>query len=123
MISLRCQYIIQICKQFAKSEFDRGIIMDTKNNVKALWEYLCDEFEPEEIEAAFEAAIEGFEYQPAEINDEMIDALSDEKAKALFLDIGYMAVNELFGGDFETWNEVLAYNLDFDRETINFLDY
>jgi hypothetical protein len=100
-----------------------GNTMDIKNNTKALWEYLCDAFELEEIEAAFEATIEGFEYQPAKINAEMIDALSDQKAQSLLFDINYMAVNELFGGDFGTWNEVLTYSLGFDEETINFLNY
>ena len=97
--------------------------MDTKNNVKVLWKYLCDAFELEEIEAAFDAAMEGFEYQPAKINAEMIDALSDEEAQSLLFDINYMAVNELFGGDFGTWNEVLTYSLEFDEETLDFLNY
>ena len=97
--------------------------MSTKDNVKSLWKYLCDAFELEEIESAFDETIEGFEYQPAKINDDMIDALSDEETKALLFDINYMAVNELFGGDFGTWNEVLVYSLGFDDETLDFLNY
>ena len=97
--------------------------MSTKNDVKDLWKYLTDIFEREEIEAAFDASMEGFEYEPAKINAEMIDALSDEEAKSLLFDINYMAVNELFGGDFGTWNEVLVYSLGFDDETLDFLNY
>lgn len=97
--------------------------MDTKKTATTLWEYLSDSFDPEEIEAGFEDTIEGFEYEPAEINAEMINSLSEEKARTLLFDIGYMAVNYLFGGDFGTWNEVLTYNLEFDNETIDFLNY
>lgn len=97
--------------------------MSTKNDVKDLWKYLTDIFEREEIEAAFDASMEGFEYEPANINAEMIDALSDEEAQSLLFDINYMAVNELFGGDFGTWNEVLVYSLGFDDETLDFLNY
>lgn len=32
-------------------------------------------------------------------------------------------VNELFGGDWGIWNEVLRYSLNFDDETINFLSF
>ena len=97
--------------------------MNIKNNTKALWKYLCNEFELDVIEAAFNYTIKGFEYKPAKINAEMIDSLSDDKAKALLFDMNYMAVNELFGGDFDTWNEVLIYGLGFDDETIEFLNY
>lgn len=97
--------------------------MSTKNDVKDLWKYLTDIFEREEIEAAFDASMEGFEYEPAKINAEMIDALSDEEAQSLLFDINYMAVNELFGGDFGTWNEVLVYSLGFDDETLDFQNY
>ena len=97
--------------------------MDAKKSAKELWEYLRDMFELEDIEAAFEAAMDGFEYEPAKINDAMIDALTDEKAQTLLFDIGYMAVNELFGGDFGTWYEVLEYSLGFDKETIAYLDF
>ena len=97
-----------------------GIMMNIKNNIKAMWEYICDAFEIEEIEAAFEATIEGFEYQPAKINAEMIDALSDEDAQGLLFDINYMAVNELFG---ENWYEILEFSLGFDEETMEFLNY
>lgn len=97
--------------------------MDVKTETNVLWEYLSNEFELEEIENAFSATIEGFEYHPTTINAEMIDSLSEEKAKSLLFDISYMAVNELFGGNFETWNEILSYTLGFDEKTINFLNY
>ena len=97
--------------------------MNIKNNTKELWEYLCDAFELDEIKAAFEATIKGFEYQPEKINAEMIDALSDEEAQDLLFDINYMAVNELFGGDFGTWNAILVHSLEFDNETIDYLSY
>jgi hypothetical protein len=97
--------------------------MNIKNNLKVLWNYLKDGFEPEEIEAAFEETMDGFEYEPAQINDEMIEALPDAKASTLFFDIGYMAVNGLFGGDWDTWYEVLHYSLAFDDSTIEFLNF
>ncbi len=97
--------------------------MNTKRNIKALWKYLNDAFEPEDIETAFKETVEGFGFEPAKINAEMIDALSENEARTLFFDIGYMAVNGLFGGDFHTWNEVLFYSLEFDEETIDFLNY
>lgn len=97
--------------------------MNVKSETKVLWEYLSNEFELEEIENAFDATIKGFEYHPAKINAEMINSLSDENVKSLLFDINYMAVNELFGGDFETWNEILTYTLGFDEETIDFLNY
>lgn len=96
--------------------------MDIRNNCKKLWNYINDAFEPEEIIAGFENAIEGFEYDPETINDEMIDSLNDEQVKTLFFDIGYMAVNELFGGDFGTWYDVLE-SLDLDEEAMSFLDF
>ena len=97
--------------------------MDVKTNLKKLWNYLTDAFEQEEIVAGFGNAMEGFEYDPATIDDKMIDALSDDEARALFFDVGYMAVNELFGGDFGTWYDVLEGSLGFDAETIEFLDF
>ncbi len=96
--------------------------MNAKKAAKALWEYISDAFEPEEIKEGFDI-IKGFDYEPAKIDADMIDALSDEKAQSLLFDINYMAVNELFGGDFGTWNEVLVYSLEFDDETMDFLNY
>ena len=97
--------------------------MDVKKNCKILWNYLNDAFEMEEIVEGFSNAMEGFEYEPASINDTMIDALPEDEARTLFFDVGYMAVNELFGGDFGTWYDVLEESLGFDQETIEFLDY
>ena len=57
--------------------------MSTKKHVKALWDYLCAEFEADEITAAFEATVEGFEYDVADINAAMIDAVTTLEAKHL----------------------------------------
>lgn len=98
--------------------------MGVKNNVKALWRYVKDYADDEDINlrATFAVAVPGFEYNEAMMSDEAIDALSDDEARALLFDINYMAINELFGGDFETWNYTLE-SLGFDEETIEFLNY
>lgn len=96
--------------------------MDVKKNCKTLWNYLIDAFETEEISEGFSNAIVGFEHNPSEINDDFIDSLSEDQVRTLFFDIGYMAVNELFGGDFGTWYDVLE-SLEFDAETIELLDF
>lgn len=88
---------------------------------KKLWQYLCDAFEIEYIEDGFKI-IEGFEYEPREITAEMIDNLSDDDVKALLFDIGYMAVNGLFGGDWGTWNDVLE-SLDMPEEALALMDF
>ena len=97
--------------------------MDVKNNILKMWSYLSDAFEMEEIEAAFENAIEGYEFNKENMAPEAINALPDEEAKALFFDMGYAALNELFGGDWGTWGEVLQYSLEFDEDTIDFLNF
>lgn len=97
--------------------------MNTKNNIIVLWEYLSASFEIDEIEAAFNETIESFEFNVEKMKPSVIEELSDEEARRLFFDIGYMAVNGLFGGDWGTWNEVLCYSLNFDEETIDFLDF
>ena len=97
--------------------------MSTKKHVKALWDYLCAEFEADEITAAFEATVEGFEYDVADINAAMIDALSEDEAGSLLFDMSYMAVNEFYGGDLRTWYEFLIEGLGFDEETIEDLEY
>ena len=93
--------------------------MDTKKNIKALWEYLNTEFDSEEIKEA----IQEFEFEANQFDPTNLSKLSEDDARALLFDLAYMAVNELFGGDFHTWNEVLCYNLEFDKETLDFLDY
>ncbi len=93
--------------------------MDTKNYIEKLWEYLNEAFEPEEIENAL---IE-FELDGTQFNPNTVEEMSDEDARTLLFDLAYMAVNGLFGGDFHTWNEVLCYSLEFDEETIDFLNY
>ena len=93
--------------------------MDTKNYIEKLWEYLNDAFESEEIENA----LVEFELDATQFNPDIIEELSNEDARALLFDLAYMAVNGLFGGDFHTWNEVLCYSLEFDEETIDFLNY
>lgn len=98
--------------------------MNVKENIKILWSYVKYMVDDEEIDIndAFAATIEGFEFNEDMMSDKVIDALSDTDARTLFFDIGYMAVNELFGGDFETWNYTLE-SLGFDDETIEFLNY
>ena len=93
--------------------------MDAKKHIKALWEYLNDAFEKEEIDSA----VEEFEFEAEKLNPETLNELSGENARGLLFDLAYMAVNGLFGGDFHTWNEVLCYSLGFDEETIDFLNY
>ena len=94
--------------------------MDIKTNLKKLWNYLNGAFEQEDIVAGFAYATENFEYDPAAIDDEMIDALPEDKALDLLFDVADMALAELFGGDFETWQDVLKNRLGFDEETIGF---
>ena len=95
--------------------------MTIREVTKNLWQYLCDVFEIEDIEDGFKT-IEGFEYKTREITAEMIDNLSDDDVKALLFDIGYMAVNELFGGDWGTWNDVLE-SLDIPEEVLAIMDF
>ena len=94
--------------------------MDIKTNLKKLWNYLNGAFEQEDIIAGFAYATENFEYDPAAIDDEMIDALPEDKARDLFFDVADMALAELFGGDFEAWQDVIKNRLGFDEETIGF---
>lgn len=98
--------------------------MNIKENIKTLWNYIKDMADNEEIDIkeAFEATINGFDFDESKMSDETINQLSDDEARSLLFEIGYMAVNELFGGDFETWNYTLE-NLGFDEETIEFLNY
>ena len=93
--------------------------MPIKEATKNLWQYLCDAFEIEDIENGFKT-IEGFEYEPREITAEMIENLSDDAMTSLLFDIGYMAVNELFGGDWGTWNDVLE-SLDMPEEALTII--
>lgn len=98
--------------------------MNIKENIKTLWTYVKDMANEEElnIKNAFDSTIEGFDFNKSMMKDDTINQLSDDEARTLLFDIGYMAVNELFGGDFETWNYTLK-NLGFDAETIEFLNY
>ena len=98
--------------------------MNIKACIKSLWSYVKDMAEDEELDldSAFDATIEGFEYDADMITNELIDSLSDIDARALLFSIGFMAVNELFGGDFETWNYTLD-SLGVDDEMIEFLNY
>ena len=95
--------------------------MNMKNDCKTLWNYLKDAFEMEELVEGF-STIGGFEYEAQNISDELIDSLNEDQVRSLFFDIGYMAVNELFGGDFGTWYDVLE-SLGFEEGTIELLDY
>ena len=94
--------------------------MNTKTNLKKLWNYLTGAFEQEEIVAGFANAIENFEYDPTTIDDKMIDALPEAKARDLFFNVADMAFNELFGSDFEAWYDVLKNRMGFDEKTIGF---
>lgn len=93
--------------------------MKAKKNLEALWEFLNNEFDADEIENAAEEC----ELDTAQFDSAVLDTLSEDSARALLFDLAYMAINGLFGGDFGTWNEVLYYNLQFDEETIDFLNY
>lgn len=93
--------------------------MNTKKNLEALWEYLNDAFESEEMESAMQE----FDFDAKGLSPAVIEELSEEEARSLLFDMAYMAVNGLFGGDFHTWNEVLYYSLEFDEETLDFLNY
>ena len=96
--------------------------MDAKKCTKALWAYLTDCFEREQILAGFQDCFENLEYKPEEISNEMIDSLSDEDASSLFFDMGYMALNELIGGDWGTWYEILE-GMGFSADEIEFLSF
>ena len=93
--------------------------MDAKNNIKALWEYLNEVFESEEIEAAAQE----FDFDTTRLDPDSLAALPEGESSGVLFDLAYMAVNGLFGGDFDAWNEVLYYSLEFDEETIDFLNY
>ena len=97
--------------------------MNVKKDLKKLWNYIIEEFEEDEVLSEFEDALKRFRRNDSTIDDKMIDALSEDDARALFVGVGYIAVNVLFGGDFETWYYVLEDNLEFDSETIQFLDF
>lgn len=98
--------------------------MNIHQYVKNLWQFATDMMEDEgmDIADAFADAVPSFEYSPAKMTNEAIDALSEEEARSMLFDIGYMAVNTLFGGDFETWICTLE-GMGFDEETIDFLNY
>ena len=91
--------------------------MKTKNNLKKLWKYISNTFEEDELECAMNE----FEMSKDAFTD--LEELTEDDARSLLFDLAYMAVNGLFGGDFHTWNEVLCYSLQFDEETIDFLNY
>lgn len=91
--------------------------MKIKDNLKKLWKYVSNAFEEEELECVMNE----FEMSRNAFAD--LDELTEDDARSLLFDLAYMAVNGLFGGDFHTWNEVLCYSLQFDEETIDFLNY
>lgn len=93
--------------------------MEAKKKVKALWEYLNAAFDAEQIEDA----IQEFNFDTKKLDPAILTNMSEESARGLLFDMAYMAINGLFGGDFHTWNEVLYYSLEFDEETIDFLNY
>ena len=75
-----------------------------------------------DIVETFAEAVPSFESSEEKMTNEAIDMLSEDEARSLLFDIGYMAVNTLFGGDFETWLCTLE-GMGFDEETIDFLMY
>lgn len=97
--------------------------MSVKNGLKNMLQYIKDFAEDEDINLQETFAImESFEYDEEKLSNEAIDAMSEEEAKSLLFDVNYVAINELFGGDFETWNYTLEA-FGFDEETIDFLNY
>ena len=98
--------------------------MKTNEYVKNLWQFVTDMLEGEgmDIVETFAEAVPSFEYSEEKMTNEAIDMLSEDEARSLLFDIGYMAVNTLFGGDFETWLCTLE-GMGFDEETIDFLMY
>ena len=98
--------------------------METKEYIKNLWQFVTDMMEDAsmDISEAFTKTVPGFEYSEEKMTEEAIAALSEEEARSLLFDIGYMAVNTIFGGDFETWVCTLE-GMGFDEETIDFLIY
>ena len=76
--------------------------MGVKNNIKALWKYLQDAFEMEEIEAGFAATIEGFEYKNPgyELHltglpeEELVFTLCSEK-KTIYTGNNYIGVRHI----------------------------
>ena len=93
--------------------------MNAKKNINQLWSYLNTAFEPERIQEA----IEEFDFDVKQLEPTALLSVSDDIARVILFDLAYMAINGLFGGDFDTWNEVLLYSLQFDKETINYLNY
>ena len=93
--------------------------MDTKQKIIKMWQYLSDAFEKEEIDAAAEE----FEFPIGELEPDKLEQMSEEDLLGLLLGLSYMSANWLFGGDLYTWNEVLVYNLGFDEETLDYLNY
>ena len=93
--------------------------MDARKNIKQIWEYIADLYDTE----AIEGMVEEFQFDTNRVSPSNLNKLSDEDANSLLFRLNYMVLNGLFGGDFYTWYEVLRYSLDFDEETIDFLDY
>ena len=97
--------------------------MNVKTSIITLWSYLTEAFDIDNIAAAFEETIDGFEFSVDKFSAEAIAELSEDNAKALLFDMGYMAVNGLFGGDWDTWLDVLQFGLKFDSEIIALLSF
>ena len=97
----------------------RGINMDVKKDCKALWNYLSDAFEMEEIVEGFTNAIEGFEYDPRSINDEMIDSLKEEieRVEAILYFRAKLKNARLERSEQEFWNR-LNITREVDKKDI-----
>lgn len=89
------------------------------NDIKKLTEYLYENFSEEEVIQSFERNC--FDMQ--QLDERNLKRLSKEETRNLFTDVVYIAMNELFGGDFETMYDIL-YSLNIGEETIQYaLDF
>ena len=58
-----------------------------------------------------------------QVNDTIVEYMSDAELRTLFFDMGYMALHGLFYGDIDEYNDALVEDLHFDKETVDFLNY
>ena len=89
-----------------------------KENIKKLWKYINDTFDQEELCDAFAE----FQFDEKQVDDAVMEYMSDAELRTLFFDIGYMALHGLFYGDIEEYNDALVEDLHFDEETVDFLN-
>lgn len=80
------------------------------------WNLICANFDADEIEEVLESN----EFDPAKLETENLKKLDDDEIRILFANLVYIALNEFFGGDFETTYDVLS-DIGVDQETIDYL--